>query len=228
MGRLAFGDDPEAYHSARPDYPEWVFEVLCRRCGLAEGKSVFEIGAGTGKATAPLLALGANPLVAIEPDDRLANFLEQHSTSPGLRVVKQPFEDANLGVATLDLGTSATAFHWLDEAAALPKIARALRPGGWWAPFWNIAGDRDREDPFHEATRALLSAGPASPSSNDPKSRLEFGADVTARLAALRATEAFDLIDYELRYWTRELVRMASCAFIQHTPMWPSDRIGIR
>ena len=43
---------------------------LCGRCGLAHG-------AGTGTATRRLLDLGANPLVAIEPDARLATFLRE-------------------------------------------------------------------------------------------------------------------------------------------------------
>jgi len=34
FGREAFGFDPAGYHAARPAYPEWVYEVLCNRCGL--------------------------------------------------------------------------------------------------------------------------------------------------------------------------------------------------
>jgi hypothetical protein len=48
---------------------------LCGRCGLAHGAAA--IGAGTGTATRRLLDLGANPLVAIEPDARFATFLRE-------------------------------------------------------------------------------------------------------------------------------------------------------
>src|ERR1700761_1436733 len=72
FGRVAFGEDPDSYHATRPAYPAWVFEVLRERCHLTPGTSTFEIGAGTGLATRPLLDLGANPLLAIEPDPRLA------------------------------------------------------------------------------------------------------------------------------------------------------------
>jgi phospholipid N-methyltransferase len=44
-------------------------------CGLAHGAAA--IGAGTGTATRRLLDLGANPLVAIEPDARFATFLRE-------------------------------------------------------------------------------------------------------------------------------------------------------
>ena len=58
FGRQAFGDDPANYDVARPDYPDWVFETLRERCGLGPGCATFEVGAGTGKATRPLLAAG--------------------------------------------------------------------------------------------------------------------------------------------------------------------------
>lgn len=69
-GRKAFGDDPENYDSARPPYPDWVFDLLVSTCAFGAGSAVFEIGAGTGTATRQLLRLSADPLVAIEPDDR--------------------------------------------------------------------------------------------------------------------------------------------------------------
>src|SRR5215208_4481156 len=70
-----FGADPANYHDARPEYPERVYDLLTTRCGLGPGTATLEIGPGTGLATHRLLALGADPLVAVEPDARLAQFL---------------------------------------------------------------------------------------------------------------------------------------------------------
>ena len=132
FGREAFGADPGSYHLARPAYPDWVFEVLCYRCGLAHGAAIFEIGAGTGTATRRLLDLGANPLVAIEPDARLATFLRETIEDRALTVVFSPFEDAAFRQASFDLGVSATAFHWLNAwpilrgATNLPTCASPL------------------------------------------------------------------------------------------------------
>src|SRR5262245_31931171 len=136
-GRQAFGADPANYHNARPDYPVWVYRTLRSRCALGAGTSAFEIGAGSGKATRRLLDLGAGPLVAVEPDPRLAEFLRTANPDPALTVLVSAFEDAVLEEGAFDLGVSGTAFHWLEEGAALAKIARLLRPGGWWAAFWN-------------------------------------------------------------------------------------------
>jgi SAM-dependent methyltransferase len=198
FGREAFGADPATYHAARPDYPAWVFEALLQRCGLGPGTPTFEIGPGTGKATLPLLNRGANPLLAIEPDRRLAAFLRRTIPHDALHIIEAPFETAHLPEAAFTLGLSATAFHWLDENAALTKIARLLRPGGWWAMLENVFGDLDRADPFHEATKSLL-AGPASPSAGT--SGLPFALDAPARLAALRRTQAFDVIEHHTRAW---------------------------
>ncbi|HEY2357561.1 MAG TPA: methyltransferase domain-containing protein, partial [Phenylobacterium sp.] len=156
FGRQAFGDDPANYDAARASYPDWVWSALRDECGVGEGSAAFEIGAGTGKATGPLLALGADPLIAIEPDLRLASYLRAALPTSALSVTTQPFEGVELTERSFDLGLSATAFHWLDEDAALASIARLLKPGGWWAALWNVYGDDAYPDPFHEATVGVL------------------------------------------------------------------------
>jgi len=198
FGRRAFGLDPAGYHAARPAYPEWVFGALCERCSLARNAATFEIGAGTGKATRRLLELGAHPLVAIEPDDRLASFLRETVQSEALTVVISTFEEAVLREASFDLGFSATAFHWLNEDMALAKVATLLRTGGWWAMVWNTFGDPHRPDPFHEATNMLLN-GPSSPSAGSGD--VPFALDAEARLAALERTHAFDIVDHRNSAW---------------------------
>jgi SAM-dependent methyltransferase len=198
FGRQAFGADPGSYHAARPAYPDWVFEVLCERCGLAHGTKTFEIGAGTGTATRRLLDLGATPLVAVEPDPHLATYLRETIPDEALSVMFSSFEEAALSAACFDLGVSATAFHWLNEDTALTKVAELLRPGGWWAMVWNVFGDDSRLDPFHEATKALLS-GPSSPSAG--ARNIPFALDVEARVAALERARVFGAIEHRTSAW---------------------------
>ena len=198
LGRQVFGRDPAAYHAARPTYPDWVFDFLRERCGLEPDAVVFEIGAGTGTATRQLLKLGANPLVAVEPDERLAAFLRETIPDKALSVVVAPFEEIVLQEASFDLGLSATAFHWLNEDFALTKVAKLLRPGGWWAMLWNIFGDSNRPDPFHEATKSFLGK-PLSPSAGN--CGVPFALDAEARLAALERTGAFDSVEHRTSTW---------------------------
>jgi SAM-dependent methyltransferase len=202
FGRQAFGRDPAGYHAARPAYPEWVFDVLRERRALAPDTVTFEIGAGTGIATRRLLELGANPLLAVEPDNRLAAFLRETIPDKALTVVVAPFEEAVLQEASFDLGFSATAFHWLAEDFALAKVARLLRPGGWWAMVWNEFGDSHRPDPFHEATKSLLN-GSLSPAAGNGE--VPFALDAEARLAALERTHAFDNVEHRTSAWSLAL-----------------------
>lgn len=202
LGRIAFGLDPAGYHAARPAYPDWIYDVLCQCCGLRPNVAAFEIGSGTGIATRRLLELGANPLVAVEPDDRLADFLRDTLKSDALTVIRSTFEDAVLPGAGFDLGFSATAFHWLDEETALTKVAGLLRPGGWWVMVWNDFGDPDRADPFHEATNLLLNR-PPGPSMGERE--IPFSQDKEARLMALEKTKAFDSIGHRSSAWSLAL-----------------------
>ena len=199
VGRQAFGENPASYHSSRPEYPDWVYATLAAGCGLRRNTAVFEIGAGTGTATRRLLDLGADPLTAVEPDQRLAAFLRTNNPDKALTIVLAPFEDVSLEEEAFDLGVSFTAFHWLDEDSALVKIASLLRPSGWWAAVWNVFGDDSRPDPFHEATKDLLEAA-ASPSAGERG--IPFGLDSAARLAALKRTEAFDVVENRTSRWS--------------------------
>lgn len=198
FGRQAFGLDPAGYDAARPAYPDWVFGFLGKRCGLARNTATFEIGAGTGTATRRLLQLGANPLLAVEPDERLAAFLRETIPDKALTVIVAPFEQVVLQEGNFDLGLSATAFHWLSEDFALTKVARLLRPGGWWAMLWNVFGD-SRPDPFHEATKSLVNR-PLSPSAGNGE--VPFALDAEARVAALERTQAFDHVEHRTSTWS--------------------------
>jgi SAM-dependent methyltransferase len=199
FGREAFGEDPDNYDAARPPYPDWIYETLMTRCGLGPGCAMFEAGAGTGIATRRLLAAGASPVVAIEPDPRLAAWLAERSPDPALRVVNTTFESAELEDGAFDLGVCATAFHWLDEDAALARIARALKGGGWWAMWWNVYYAEALPDPFHEATKVLL--GPPVAISNGVDGRPPYAFDVDARQAAVDRAGAFEDFRRDQSVW---------------------------
>jgi SAM-dependent methyltransferase len=191
VGRTVFGRDAAAYHANRPPYPELVYDVLRRRCGLRPGTRVLEIGAGTGLATRRLVELGAE-VVAVEPDAAMARLLEPLR---GVEVRVAPFEDAVLEDGAYDLAVSATAFHWIDEAAGLRRVAAALRPGGWFAEWWTQFGDPDRLDAFHFATQEVVGGLPEGPSKGGAKSGPTYSLDRDARRGALEAAGFVDLAD---------------------------------
>lgn len=182
-GRLLFGNDPETYANARPDYPMELYEILSKRCGLRLGISAFEVGPGSGVATKQLLAMGVSHLRAIEPDSNFANYLRRNFRTDLLLVDGCPFEEADLPLSTFDLGIAATSFHWLDQPAALAKTRGALKPGGWWAMWWTHFGAGNAPDPFQVATGHLFVQTPQSPGISN--NGVPFALDQDARLADL-------------------------------------------
>lgn len=197
-GRRLFGSDPAGYDSARPGHAERVYEVLVQRCGLRPGTSVLEIGPGTGQATRRLLELGADPLVVVEPNPELGEFLRE-SLGERIEIRKTALEDAELPVGAFDLAAAASSFHWVEEDVGLARILGALHPGGWVAMWWTLFGDRSKPDAFIAATSPLLEGLDASPTKGD-EGRPSHGRDHEARLAALRAAGFVDA-EHELAEW---------------------------
>lgn len=197
-GRRLFGIDPAAYDSARPGHAERVYEVLVERCGLGPGAAMVEVGPGTGQATRRLLDLGADPLVAIEPDPALASYLD---ATLGGRVEVQivALEDAVLPGDTFDLAAAASSFHWVEEDAGLAKLFAALCPGGWLAMWWTLFGEGGEPDAFITATSPLLQDLEASPTRGE-KGRPAHALDSEARLAAFQAA-GFEDAEHEVVRW---------------------------
>ena len=132
----AFADVAAAYERARPGYPQGAIQWMVGD----DPVDVVDLGAGTGKLTRGLVALG-HRVVAVEPLAEMRAHLE--AAVPEARAVSGKAESMPLGDATADVVTSAQAFHWFDHDDALPEIARVLRPGGRLALVWNSRDDRD-------------------------------------------------------------------------------------
>jgi SAM-dependent methyltransferase len=132
----AFAEVAGAYERGRPTYPEEAVRWLAGD----EPCDVVDLGAGTGKLTRALVALG-HRVTAVEPLTEMRAQLE--SAVPGVAAVGGNAKSMPLDDASADVVTCAQAFHWFDHAVALPEIARILRPGGRLALVWNTRDDRD-------------------------------------------------------------------------------------
>ena len=132
----AFAEVAGAYERGRPGYPEEAVRWMVGD----DPVDVVDLGAGTGKLTRALVALG-HRVVAVEPLDEMRAELE--AAIPGVRAVAGKAESMPLADASADVVASAQAFHWFDHDDALPEIGRVLRPGGRLALVWNSRDDRD-------------------------------------------------------------------------------------
>ena len=131
--RLTFGAHATAYERARPAWPEEAARWLVPE----SAELVVELGAGTGKLTRAVAALGVR-VVAVEPDPRMLGVLQ----GLGLDGVQGSAEAIPFGDGVADAVVAGSSLHWFELELALPEIHRVLRPGGRFAFGWNHRDDR--------------------------------------------------------------------------------------
>src|SRR6476646_6947554 len=145
--RLTFGAHADAYERARPAWPGEAARWL-----VPDGAElVIELGAGTGKLTRAVAALGVR-VVAVEPDPRMFAVLRRL----GLEGVEGSAEAIPLGGGVADAVVAGSSLHWFELELALPEIHRVLQPGGRFGFGWNHRDDRHptiarMSDAVHEA-----------------------------------------------------------------------------
>ncbi len=141
-----FGRSAEAYVRGRPDYPDEAIDWLWNALGLGAGSRVVDVGAGTGKLTAPLVERGAD-VTAVEPVDAMR---ERITVAPA---IEGTAEQLPIDSETADAVICGQAFHWFANERALGEFHRVLRRGGGLGLIWNR---RPLDDPLHAAISELL------------------------------------------------------------------------
>jgi SAM-dependent methyltransferase len=124
----SFGSQAAAYDAYRPRYPDAMIDQLL----AGGGRSLLDVGAGTGIASQQFVERGADVL-ALEPDPRMAAV----ARLKGIPVEIDYFEQWNPNGRTFDLVVFAASFHWVDPAVALPKVLALLNADGRLALMWN-------------------------------------------------------------------------------------------
>lgn len=132
--RLVFGEVAEDYARERPGYPDALLDDLV---ALAGGRDALEVGAGTGKATAGMVARGLR-VVALEPSPGMAEVGRR--VVAGAEFVVSGIEDFQTE-ARFDVVYAAQSWHWVDPVRGFARAHALLRPGGLLALFWNRGQD---------------------------------------------------------------------------------------
>jgi SAM-dependent methyltransferase len=147
---VGFDRAAQAYEAGRAGYPAGAVEAILALTGAAPGRTLLELGAGTGKLTRELAGSGAR-LLALEPISGMRDVLAQNV--PDAEILDAVAEAVPLADASVDAVVAAQSFHWFDPEAAAAEVARVLRPGGAVALIWNR---RDEEAAWmREFTRIL-------------------------------------------------------------------------
>lgn len=147
-----FGDASvaAAYHH-RPPYPREVFSLLVGLMPQGRGAAL-DAGCGTGD-----LARALAPLVErVDAVDVSAAMIERGRRLPGgdhqsLSWITSSMEEAPLR-PPYGLVTAGESLHWMDWSRVLPRLARALAPGGFLA----IVGRDELPSPWSSELGELI------------------------------------------------------------------------
>jgi ubiquinone/menaquinone biosynthesis C-methylase UbiE len=169
----SFGAIAETYDRGRPGWPAEAIEWLLG----TEPLEVLDLGAGTGKLTAALLAAG-HSVTALEPLAEMRAVLAARvgatigtdagvpgadggapsGTDPAaeVTVIDGRAEEIPLPDDSVDAVVAGSAFHWFDRDPTLDEIVRVLRPPG----VFGLLGNRyDTSIDWQRRLRAITSGG---------------------------------------------------------------------
>ena len=153
--RNSFDGAAGLYDSARPPYPEALFDDIVSYAKLGADSRLLEVGCGTGQATIPMARRGY-AIDAVELGAQMAAIArDKLSAFPKVKIIVADFETLSLPRKTYDLLLSATAFHWIDPAIRFQKARDLLQPSGALALFWHRPTLTDLSRPYLEPLQAV-------------------------------------------------------------------------
>jgi trans-aconitate methyltransferase len=115
-------------YRARPPYPPAFFDVL-DQLQAPGGRTVLELGCGTGDVTLGLLGR-AERIDAVEPSFAMLSAARgrPRANDPSVRWIHATAEAAAFE-GPYSLAVAAESLHWMEWGVVLPKVAAALEPG---------------------------------------------------------------------------------------------------
>ncbi len=140
--RKVFDTIPEQFDKFRPRYSKELFDYLISYAEVDKGKSVLELGPGTGQATEPIVMTGCD-YHAIELGEHLfQKMIEKYGHYENFNIVNDDFITHDFGKEKYNLIYSAATIQWIPENIAFSKTFDLLKPGGTLAMFLTRADYR--------------------------------------------------------------------------------------
>lgn len=130
--RTSFASATSDYDRTRPGYP---LDGIVWAVG-EEPKKVLDLGCGPGKLTVQLMDLG-HSVIGLDPSMTMLDGM----TDKKLPAVGGIAEVLPLRTNSVEAVTAGQAFHWFDQARAIPEMRRVLRRHGRVGLFWNLRDD---------------------------------------------------------------------------------------
>jgi phospholipid N-methyltransferase len=155
--RKIFDTIPEQFDRYRPRYSAELFDNLIRYAEIGPGKSVLELGPGTGQATDPILDTGCD-YHAIELGENLCEMMKRkYGHRPNFRIVNGDFITHDFGKQQFDMIYSAATIQWIPEEIAFSKTFDLLRPGGTLAMMLTRGDYRTPNEALYQKIQQVYS-----------------------------------------------------------------------
>lgn len=119
-----FSDHSRLYASARPTYPDALFQFIASIA--PERDRAWDCATGSGQAAAGL----ARYFAAVEATDASEDQIANAIACPGVTYSVRPAEESGFPPHSFDAVCVASAIHWFDFARFYPEVKRVLRPDG--------------------------------------------------------------------------------------------------
>ena len=132
-----FSSRVENYVKYRPDYPISIMNFLKNSLSLKSNNIIADVGSGTGILSEMLLK-NDNTVYAVEPNKEMREAAEKLlNRYIKFKSVNATAESTGLESKSIDLITSAQAFHWFNQEKAKIEFKRILKDAGWVVLIWN-------------------------------------------------------------------------------------------
>lgn len=132
-----FSGRVDNYIKYRPKYPAALMDFFTGTLGLRSNDRIADIGSGTGILSEMLLK-NNNSVYAVEPNKEMREAAERLLNGYGnLISINGSAESTGLAPHSIDLITSAQAFHWFNHEKAKIEFKSILKDNGWVVLIWN-------------------------------------------------------------------------------------------
>jgi SAM-dependent methyltransferase len=155
-----------------------------------------DCGAGTGIASRQLTERGAR-VISLDIGEQMLRHAQ--AQSPQVPCVLADGNRMPMRAGSADLITFAQSWHWFDQRAASAEVARVLRPGGYWAAWWNRADGGG--EPWYDRYEDVLST--SCPRYTWRRKLDLVLADESSR--ELAGTQLMELAGHVVVPWTRQV-----------------------
>jgi SAM-dependent methyltransferase len=135
--RNRFSNRVDDYVRYRPGYPPELVSWLRESIGLSPAWVIADVGSGTGLLSLRFLENG-NVVHGVEPNAPMRASAEREFAG-NARFISVPgsAEVTTLADYSIDLVTTAQAFHWFEPSATRREWRRILKPGGFAVVVFN-------------------------------------------------------------------------------------------